>query len=180
MQTRNQNSFLIFLPSKDFNEEEYSGVRDILIKSGKQIFITSDDNTVCAGSKGMKVKSDTSFDNVNTNNFAGIILIGGIGSRQYWSNVHLHKILIDFQKAEKIIASICSAPVILAKAGILNNKSATVNSENKMELINSGINYNDRNVVVDGDIITSDGPKSAVQFTEAILHLSKQKIKKLL
>jgi protease I len=117
---------------------------------------------------------------VNTNNFAGIILIGGEGSRLYWNNSHLHNIVNEFFNSEKIVAAICSAPVILAKAGILKNKSATCFSEDKMELINSGINYNDRNVVFDGNVITADGPKSAIQFTEAILHTLKQKMKKVI
>jgi len=180
MITPNQNSFLIFLPAKDFNEEEYLTVRKLILIAGKNVFITSDDHTSCSGSKGMKVKSDTNFSNVNTNNFAGIVLIGGNGSRNYWNNVELHSIVKSFFNSEKIIAAICSAPVILAKSGILKNKSATCNPDEKMELINSGIDYKDRNVVIDGNVITADGPKSAVQFTEAVLHLLKQKMKTVL
>jgi putative intracellular protease/amidase len=44
-----------------------------------------------------------------------------------------------------------------------------------MELINAGIDYQDRNVVVDGNIVTADNSHSALQFTEAILHLTKKK-----
>lgn len=177
MITPNQNSFLIFLPAKEFNEEEYLTVRKMILKAGKNIFITSDDHTTCSGNNGMKVKSDTSFSNVNTQNFAGIILIGGKGARSYRDNIYLHNILNNFHQAGKIISAICSAPVILSKAGILNSKSATCNPDDKMELINSGINYNDRTVVIDGNVVTADGPRSAVQFTEAILHLLKQKMK---
>jgi len=180
MLTPNQNSFLIFLPAKDFNEEEYLTVRKLILKAGKNVFITSDDHTSCSGSKGMKVKSDTSFSNINTQNFAGIILIGGKGTRTYGNNIYLHKILNNFYQSGKIIAAICSAPIILLKAGILKNKSATCNPDDKMELINSGIDYKDRNVVIDGNVITADGPKSAVQFTEAVLHLLKQKMKTVL
>ncbi|HLG31772.1 MAG TPA: DJ-1/PfpI family protein [Ignavibacteriaceae bacterium] len=180
MITPNQNSFLIFLPAKDFNEEEYLTVRKLILKAGKNVFITSDDHTSCSGSKGMKVKSDTSFSNINTQNFAGIILIGGKGTRPYWTNFQLHNILNNFHNSGRIISAICSAPVILSKAGILKNKSATCNPDDKMELINSGIDYNDRNVVIDGNVVTADGPKSAVQFTEAVLHLLKQKMKSTL
>jgi protease I len=168
-----QNSFLIFLPKKDFNEEEFTIVRKRLLKAGKQVFITSDDHSVCSGSKGIKVKSDTSFYNVNVNNFSSLILIGGAGSRAYWKNESLHKIIKKFFDAKKVIAAICSSPIILAKAEILQNKKATCYSEDKMELINAGIDYQDKNVVVDGNVITVNDTRSALQFAEAILHLTK-------
>lgn len=168
-----QNSYLIFLPKKDFNEEEFTIIKRRLLKAGKQVFITSDDHFVCSGSKGMKVKSDTSFYNVNVNNFSGLILIGGSGSRSYWKNESLHKIVKKFFDSKKIVAAICSSPIILAKAGILQNKKATCYAEDKMELINTGIDYQNKNVVVDGNVVTADNSHSALQFTEAILHLSK-------
>ena len=168
-----KNSFLIFLPKIDFNEEEFTTVRRRLMKSEKQVFITSDDHFVCSGSKGMKVKSDTSFYNVNVNNFRAFILIGGRGSRNYWKNESLHKIIKKFFDAKKVIAAICSSPVILAKAGILQNKTATCYSEDKMELINAGIDFQDKDVVVDGNIVTANDARSALQFAEAILHLTK-------
>lgn len=168
-----KNSFLVFLPKKDFNEEEYITVKRRLLKSGNNIFITSDDHFACAGSKGMKVKSDTSFYNVNVNNFESFILIGGTGSRNYWKNEALRKIIKKFFEAKKVVAAICSSPITLAKAGILQNKKATCYSEDKMELINAGIDYQDKNVVIDGNIVTANDARSALQFAEAVLHLTK-------
>jgi protease I len=110
---------------------------------------------------------------VNVNNFEAFILIGGIGSKSYWKNESLHKIIKKFFDAKRVIAAICLSPIILAKAGILQNKKATCYSEDKMELINAGIDYQDKNVVVDGNIVTADNVRSALQFTEAILHLTK-------
>jgi protease I len=167
------NSILIFLPKKDFNEEEFTTVNRRLMKAGKQVFITSDDHFACVGSKGMKVKSDTSFYNVNVNNFEAFILIGGFGSKSYWKNESLHKIIRKFFEAKKVIAAICSSPITLAKAGILQNKKATCYSENKMELINSEIDYQNRNVVVDGNVVTANDARAALQFAEAVLHLTK-------
>jgi protease I len=173
MNNPSQNSLLIFLPKKDFNEEEFTIVKNRLLKAGKKVFITSDDHFICSGSKGMKVKSDTSFYNVNVSNFSGLILIGGAGSRSYWKNDFLHKIVRKFFDSKKTLAAICSSPIIFAKAGILENKKATCYTEDKMELINAGIDYQDKNVVVDGNIVTADNSHSALHFAEAILHLTK-------
>jgi protease I len=61
----------------------------------------------------------------------------------------------------------------LAKAGILEDKKATCFTEDKMELINAGIDYQNRNVIIDGNVVTGDGSHSALQFVESILHLIK-------
>lgn len=168
-----KNSVLIFLPSNNFNEEEYSIVKKQLLKHGKNIFITSDDHHFCTGSNGLKVKSDTSFYNINIKNFAALILIGGMGIKAYWNDEKLHKIICNFNNANKAIGAICSAPVILAKAGILKNCTATCYSENTNELMNLGINYQNRAVIVDNNIVTSSGSQYSAQFAETVLHLIK-------
>lgn len=168
-----QNSILIFLSANNFSEEEYLIVKKVFLKSGKRIFITSDSHTVCSGENGLKVKADTEFCNVNDKNFSAIVLIGGKGSEDYWDNEQLHNIVKNFKRAGKIVAAICGAPVILARAGLLSNIQATCWVENKNELIKLGINYNDRSVIAEKGVITSDGPRSAEQFAETILNLIK-------
>jgi protease I len=145
----------------------------VFLKAGKSIFITSDSHSVCCGDNGLKVKADTDFYNVNDNNFSAVVLIGGKGSKDYWDNEQLHNIVKNFKGAGKIVAAICSAPIILAKAGLLTNIAATCWSEDKNELIRLGINYNDRSVIAEKGVITSDGPRSAEQFAETILNLIK-------
>jgi len=129
--------------------------------------------TVCSGDNGLKVKADTDFYNVNDKNFSAVVLIGGIGSKNYWDNEQLHNIVKKFKRAGKIVAAICSAPIILAKAGLLTNIPATCWSEDKNELIKLGINYNDRSIISEKGIITSDGPRSAEQFAETVLNMIK-------
>lgn len=168
-----KNSILIFLPATDFSEEEYLTVKRIFNESGKNTFITSDSNTVCSGDYGMKVRPDTSFYNINDKNFTAFVLIGGKGSKAYWDNKTLHSISRKFYNADKVVGAICSAPVILARAGLLSQISATCWSEDKNELIKLEIDYKDRSVIAENNIVTSEGPQSAVQFAETILNLIK-------
>ncbi len=171
--TFTKNSILIFLSATNFSEEEYLIIKKVFLKAGKGIFITSDSYTVCSGDNGLKVKADTDFYNVNDKNFSAIVLIGGKGSKNYWDNEQLHNIVKNFKRAGKIVAAICSAPIILARAGLLTNIPTTCWSEDKNELIKLGINYNDRSVVVEKGVITSDGPRSAEQFAETVLNMIK-------
>jgi len=171
--TYTKNSILIFLPANNFSEEEYQTISRVFDKAGKQVFITSDSNTICSSDRGLKVKADTSFFNVNEKNFSATVLIGGKGSKDYWDNENLHRIVKEFKTSRKIVSAICSAPIILARAGLLSNIPATCWLEDKNELIKAGINYQDRNVVIEKNVITADGPRSAVQFAESVLNMIK-------
>ena len=126
---------------------------------------------MCEGMNGKKFKPDLRLENINANNFAGIVLVGGYGAKDYQNNSMLHKILNDFNKNGKIVAAICIAPVILAAAGLLNGKSATCFPEVKQDLIKPDIDYKDLPVVVTKNIITANGPKVSFEFAESILSL---------
>jgi len=167
----NKKSILIFLPSLHFSGIEFFTTKRILEKNDINTFIASDANYLCISETGQKVKADVNLFNIHENNFNGIVFIGGSGARNYWDNSLLHKAAIRFNKSGKIIAAICSAPVILAKAGILNRISATCFYEDKLELINKGIDYKDLPVVIIGNIITANGPNSAGFFAESIIEL---------
>jgi protease I len=168
-----KNSILIFLPASNFSEEEYQTINRVFDKAGKQVFITSDSHTFCSSDRGLRVKADTNFYNVNEKNFSAIVLIGGKGSKDYWNNEHLHRIIKEFSSSGKIVSAICSAPVILARAGLLSNIPATCWLEDKNELIKAGISYLDRSVVIEKNVITADGPRSAIQFAESVLNMIK-------
>ena len=121
----------------------------------------------------MKVRADTDFYNVNAKNFSAVVLIGGKGSKDYWDNEQLHNIVNNFKRSGKIVAAICSAPVILAKAGLLSKIPATCWSEDRNELINLGVDYKDRSIIAENGVVTADGPRSAEQFAETVLNMIK-------
>ncbi len=167
------NSILIILPAENFNEAEFLGTKNTLEKSGVRIFIGSDAHSVCTGTQGLKVRADVSFFNIHVSNFAGIVFIGGPGVLNYWDNDFLHNVSRKFYNADKVVGAICSAPVILARAGLLEGKEATSFPKDKEELEREGAVYKDENVVVSGKIITAQGPQSAVEFAGKIIELLK-------
>lgn len=163
------NSILYFLPANHFNEEEFFITKNLLEKNGFNSFVTSDVFDFCEGTNGRKFRTDMKIENVNPNNFAGIILTGGSGAKDYWNNTRLHRILNEFNNRKKAIAAICFAPVILANSGVLNGKNATCHPEVKQELIRPEIEYKDVPVVVSKNIITANGPKASFEFAESVI-----------
>jgi protease I len=68
----------------------------------------------------------------------------------------------------KVVGAICAAPVILAKAGLLKDKKATVYPDHEYTLKQYGAIYTGEAVTVDGNIITGNGPESSRAFGQAV------------
>ncbi|MGE5399462.1 MAG: DJ-1/PfpI family protein [Ignavibacteriales bacterium] len=164
-------SILIILPAQDFNEEEFLTVKNTFEKKGIKVFIASDANGLCTGKSGLKVKADISFYNIHESNFAAVVFIGGSGVKGYWNNSILHKTSQKFFNSKKPLAAICSAPVILAKAGLLKNLTATCYAEDRKELERAGAEYKDSPVVVRKKIVTAQNAQAALDFSEAVIGL---------
>jgi protease I len=162
-------SVLLFLPATDFNEQEYLLISDQLVKAGVKTFIVSDSSFLCLGSSGMKVKNDVQLYNVHESNFGGFIIVGGKGTRNYWNNKTLQLIAQRFVKSKKTVGAICSAPIILARAGLIKS-AATCYTDDIKELECEGISFKNSAVVSENRIITGRDPASSCEFVKAFLY----------
>lgn len=171
-----EKSILLILPALDFNEREFLITKGVLEKLGFRLFIASDSNSLCVGSGGLKVRPDVSFFNMHERNFAAVVFIGGSGVKKYWDNRGLHSTAISFHKSKKPVAAICSAPAILAKAGLLNKLDATCHPSDKKELERYGAKFIDNSIVQNENIITAQGPESAALFAQAVANRIRKKL----
>lgn len=170
----NNKNILIILPAKDFNSEEYILTKQTFEKNGFKVFISSDAYALCQGDNGIKVKADVSIFNIHTSNFLAVVFIGGNGVRKYWDNKSYHKIAVAFVQAGKVVTAICAAPIILQRAGLLENKNATCYPSDKKELEKGGTKYHYANVIVEGKIITGQSYIAAVEFANAVIQAIKK------
>ncbi len=159
---------LMIIASKDFRDEEYQVPRKILSEKGAKIVVASTTQNKVIGMLGTEVKPDINIKKAQVKDYNAIIFVGGIGASEYWNSNDAFKIIKDAVKLNKVIAAICIAPVTLAKSGLLKGKKATVWKSESEKLQNEGMIYVDKNVVVDGNIITADGPSSAEEFALVI------------
>ena len=82
----------------------------------------------------------------------------------------LSDMLTNQYRKDGRIASICASPaVVLAPLGIVRGQNATCYPSFKDDLIKGGANYIDDRVVISGNLITSNGPSSALFFALAIV-----------
>ncbi|MCO6473790.1 MAG: DJ-1/PfpI family protein [Melioribacteraceae bacterium] len=166
-----KKNILLFLAAKDFSDEEYLIVSKAFLRKGLNVFVVSDCNGICTGSNGLKVKNDVKLYNVHPTNFNAFVLVGGKGMRTYWNNSNLKEVINKFLQQDKILAAVCSAPVIFARMGLLMEKKATCYFEDKKELEKFGAVYADQDVVVSEKIITGQNPQAADRFTQTVINL---------
>jgi len=105
-----------------------------------------------------------------------VIFIGGPGCLKNLDNEDSYKIAREAVSQDKVLGAICIAPTILAKAGVLSGKKATVwtNPMDKSAvkiLKDNGAVFEQKSVVADGKIITGSGHEAAEEFGMKIVGL---------
>lgn len=166
-----QNKIAMIIAKQDFRDEELLVPKSIFEDAGFRVVVFSDSIGKARGMLGAEVNVDNAIDKLNTADYKAIIFIGGIGASRYWNNKTAHNIARDTLANNKVLGAICIAPVILANAGVLDGKRATVWPSEKNRLIDCGARYTGRSVEVSGDIVTADGPNAAKEFASEILKL---------
>ena len=162
-------SVLIVIAAQDFRDEEFNEPYTLFTKSGAKVVVASTDTLPAKGMLGKVVKPDISFEQVMTDSFDILIVVGGTGCKTLWDNTLLHDIISEFHAADKIIAAICIAPVVLARAGILKDIEVTAFPSVKDDIGKCGGCFVDTDITVCNNIITGSGPKAAKDFAQTIL-----------
>ena len=159
---------------KDFRDEEYFVPKEILEKAGAEIKTVSNKMGTAIGADGGDVKVDLLVSEIDPAEFVAVVFIGGSGCLENLDNESSYRVAQETVSQNRVLASICLSPVILAKAGVLEGKKATVWSSvmdrSPIKILqNNGAIYEDKRVVVEGKIITGNGPGAAEEFGQAIV-----------
>lgn len=158
--------------AQGFEELEAITITDLLTRAGVEVTTAGlDDNPVTA-SRGITIIPDTSIDKVLDQKFDMVVLPGGLpGADHLRDNEHVQA-LIKKQAAEgKYVGAICAAPKALAEAGLLEGKTATAYPGVLEALGNDQIHVKNSALEIDGNIVTSRGPGTAMDFTLTLIEL---------
>lgn len=156
---------LVFL-APGFEEIEACTIIDILRRCGVEVQITGLVPNRIKGSHGVIITPDQCIDNVTVDNFDAVICPGGYpGYENLRKDPTVLKLVKEAYSQEKIVAAICGAPTVLSDAGILKGKACTIYPGMEDELRKGGGVPRTEIVVVDGNIITSQGPATAFAFS---------------
>ncbi len=154
-----------------FKDSELLDVNSVLTELGAHVEIFSIEQR-CRGIDGLTITCKP-LDTLDPTNYDALVLIGGPGSLTYYDNEKVLAVVHRFFESNKVIGAICLAPGILANAGILKGRKATVwwregADIGKRALEQGGATLIDAPVVVDGKIVTANGPEAAKDFARTV------------
>jgi len=138
---------------------------DLLRRAGIEVITAGLDDRMVTASRGVRLVPDARLDEVMEQEFDMLVLPGGLpGADHLQADRRIHALIKKMSEKGRYNAAICAAPKVLAHAGLLNGKAATgyPGVLDGMELPATQISRDA--VVIDGKVITSRGPGTAMEF----------------
>jgi len=148
-------------------ELEAVTVIDLLRRAGVTVTTAGLDKQNVTASRGVVLVPDTDLDTALQQHYDMVVLPGGLPGADHLDNdQRVRERLIGMAEAGECIAAICAAPKVLASTGLLKTTKATA-YPGVLEAL--GITPEVTAVVEDGNIITSRGPGTAMDFALALI-----------
>lgn len=151
-----------------FDDNEYHGLKKTFDHRKIQSVAFSSEKGLAKGMHGTTIQVNRSIAEFDAKEFEAAIFIGGRGLAGFLNNPKVHKIANSMVSKGKILAANYWAPVILANAGVLNGKKATVTPIEADTLKKHGVDYIDKILAVDGNVITGNGSAAVELYADLI------------
>lgn len=168
---------MVIAPSEFRDEEFFEPYQHFTRDHNWDVTVASTTTGVAKGMLGQTWQVEETLEQQNAADFDALVVVGGMGSPTYlWQNQTLLQLVRDFHGQNKVISAICLSGAVLAIAGVLEGRQATVweMPESLAEFEKGKATFVRQDVVTDGHIITSNGPHAARAFAQEIAnHLLK-------
>jgi len=145
---------------------------DLLRRADIEVVTASLTDEPVKCSRETVIIADTTLDKVLNDTFDLIVLPGGLpGADNLNGDLRIHQIINRLVADNKLIAAICAAPKVLLKNGVLDGKQATAYPGALNTLDTSKVKLNDKAIQIDGNVITSKGPGTAMDFALLLIEI---------
>lgn len=160
-------------------ELEAITITDLLVRAGISVTTAGLDDQPITASRGTRIIPDTSIDQVINNTYDMIVLPGGLPGADYLrDDDRIQQLLKRHAQQNKFLAAICAAPKALASAGLLDGKTVTSYPGALNNIALSQTVVTDSTLEIDGNVITSRGPGTAMDFALMLIEILKGKAKR--
>jgi len=153
-------------------ELEAVTLTDLMARAGFEVTTAGLDDQPVKASRGMTLVPDMDLDSALRQDYDLIVLPGGLPGADHLDNDdRLRRRLSEMAAKDKFVAAICAAPKVLAHAGILSGRRATAfpGILEKLEL--DDVTISQDAIVHDGNVITSRGPGTAMDFALELIEI---------
>ncbi len=139
------------------------------LEAGAEVTVIAPEVKIYQSKHGYPAKADLAAADAKAGDYDAVIIPGGYSPDHMRRSKAMVDLLKQAYEQGKIIASICHGPWMLASAGAVKGKKVTSFFSIKDDLVNAGADYVDREVVRDGNVITSRTPADLPAFCKEII-----------
>lgn len=136
------------------------GIQTVLVGTGKREYKSKE---------GYLAQEEFSIEKAKIEDFDAVVIPGGYAPDILRRYAAVNSFVRDMYKKGKVVAAICHAGWVLVSAGILQGRTVTGFSAIKDDLVNAGAQFIDKEVVVDGNLITSRNPYDLPAFCRELI-----------
>lgn len=161
---------IAFVLADDFEDSEFRKPYDALREAGHEVEILgAKQGVTVTGKKGQeKVKIEGAAADADAADFDALVIPGGYSPDHLRTDAAVVEFVRNMVEGKKLVAAVCHGPQLLIEADAVKGKQLTSFASVKKDLENAGADWVDREVVVDGMLITSRKPEDLPAFSKAI------------
>jgi protease I len=175
--TQLEGKKIAILAAELFEDTELTYPYYRLQEAGAEVTLIGLEKTSYTSKHGYSVDADVSIDDVQAKDFDGVVIPGGYAPDKLRRHESVLEFVRNMDDTDGMIAAICHAGWVPISAGITEDRDMTCYHAIKDDVINSGANYHDEPVVIDGNFITSRSPDDLPHWLPAIItHLAEKQV----
>lgn len=167
----------LILSADNFEDTELLVPLYRLREAGYTVDVASGRKDPIRGKHSYDVPVTKLFSEVNPKDYDVLMLPGGKAPAAIRNDAKVQEIARSFFSDNKPVAAICHGPQILISAGLIRGRKATCYKEVVTELREAGAQYEDSEVVVDGNLITSREPGDLPAFNRELMRVLGKAVK---
>ena len=162
------------LTETGFEEVELTSPKQALEEAGAEVHIVSPQKEKVKAWDhdhwSIELNVDKNIDDVKEEDYDALVLPGGVlNPDKLRTNENAVSFVKEFLDSGKPVAAICHGPQTLIETGLLEGRTMTSYPSVKTDLINAGVTWVDKEVVVDNGLVTSRSPKDLEAFNKKML-----------
>ncbi len=160
---------IAFVLGDDFEDSEFAKPFEELTEAGHEVEILgAQAGATVTGKQGKEVTIGAAAKDKDPASYDALVIPGGYSPDHLRMDKDVVRFVAAMVRADKVIAAVCHGPQLLIEADAVEDKQLTSWPSVRTDLLNAGAKWVDREVVVDGKLITSRKPDDLPAFTTAI------------
>lgn len=166
----------LIISADNFEDSELLVPYYRLKEEGIEVDIASMRKGTIRGKHGYEVKVDETLEEVRSDDYDILVLPGGRAPETIRKDKKAVEIARDFLQKNRPVSAICHGPQLLITAGLVKGKRATCYKSVAKEMKDAGVLYEDKEVVVDGNLVTSRQPSDLPLFLKETMKMLKRTV----